>query len=369
VTAQIHAGGRGPAGGVKIVHSLEDVKTVAGLMLGATLTTVQTGPQGQTVKRVYIEQRCQFVRGFYLALLIDTTLGQLTFLASPERGSESIEEIATRHPERVLRKTVDIDAGLSDQQARELAAAVDLSGAHAQTFIRYLHALHEAFIHLDASLIEISPLVVTDNGEVMALDAKMTFDDNALFRHPTVQALRTRASANPTELAAAQQGLNYVGLDGNIGTLVSGAGLAMATLDAIKECGGEPANFLDVPPVARQAQVAGAVNLLLADARLDSALINVFGGGIMRCDVFANGIIAATRESGVKIPLVVRLDGTNVDIGKKALRDAGLDIIFADDLASAAQMVVEKAHKKTTRSTMPKQSSLLGSMKKKFFPS
>lgn len=373
VKAQIHAGGRGPAGGVKIVHSIEDVRTISELMLGAQLITTQTGPQGQTVKRVYIEQGCTFVRSFYLALLIDATQGQLVFLVSPERGSEGIEEIATKYPERVIRVMADVDSGLTDEQARKLAADVDLMGAHAETFVSYLRALHQAFLNLDASLIEISPLVVTDDGEVMALDAKMTFDDNALFRHPTVKALRTRESVNPTELAAAQQGLNYLFLDGDIGTLVSGAGLAMATLDAIKECGGEPANFLDIPPVARQSQVAAAVNLLLADPRLNSILINVFGGGIMRCDVIANGIIEATRETGVNIPLVVRLDGTNLDIAQKALRDAGLDIIFVNDLATAAKAVVEQAKRAAPKplqkpeSSQPKRESLLASMKKKLF--
>ena len=369
VKAQIHAGGRGPAGGVKIVHSIDDVRTIAELMLGATLTTVQTGPQGQTVRRVYIEQGCTFVRSFYLALLIDAVLGQLTFLVSPETGSEGIEEIATKHPERVIKATADIDTGLTEEQARQLAADVDLMGDHAETFIRYLRVLHEAFINLDASLIEISPLVVTDEGKVMALDAKMTFDDNALFRHPTVKALRTRESVNPTELAAAQQGLNYLCLDGDIGTMASGAGLAMATLDAIKECGGEPANFLDIPPMARQSQIAAAVNLLLADERLNSILINVFGGGIMRCDVVADGIIAATRETGINIPLVARLDGTNIDIAKKALLDAGLNIIFADDLATAAKTVVEQSQlsSRAMRQASPKRDSLFTSMKKKLF--
>lgn len=343
VKAQIHAGGRGPAGGIKIVHSVDDVEMIADLMLGAELTTAQTAPQGQKVSRVYIEQGYDIVRRFYLALLVDADKACVTLLVSPESGNEGIEEIATQAPEKVLRIALDPEAGLQTEQARQLADSVDLSGPQAETLVRYLQALYELFVSLDASLVEISPLVVSDSGELLVLDAKLSFDDNALFRHPTVQALQDLESRHPTELAAAQQGLNYIELDGDIGTLVSGAGLAMATLDAIVEVGGRAANFLDVPPVARQAQVAGAVQLLLGDSRLKSILINVFGGGIMQCNTVADGLVAALRQSRPKTPLVVRLDGINADIGKKALLASGFEVTFADDLADAAQKAVQAA--------------------------
>ena len=360
VKAQIHAGGRGAAGGVKLVHSVDDAREVAELMLGAELATAQTGPQGQTVRRVYIEQGCDTVRTFYLALLIDAQTGELLFLTSPE-GGDSIEEIATIHPDHVIRTPVDLSNGFTVQQAQQLTDALDLSGEHAQTFSDYLKIIHQAFLDLDASLIELSPLAVTAEGQMVALDAKMSFDDNALFRHPTVKALRTRESAEPTELAAAQQGLNYVRLEGNLGTLVSGAGLALATLDAIHEAGGQAANFLDVPPMARQAEVAAAFKLLLADQRLQSLLVNVFGGGIMRCDVIADGLISAARETGPNIPIIARLDGINSDIARKALRDAGLNVVLADNLATAAQQAVHSAQANHALQTP----SLLDSVKNK----
>jgi succinyl-CoA synthetase beta subunit len=343
VKAQIHAGGRGPAGGVKLVRSVDDARAVAELMLGAPLATAQTAPQGQVVRRVYIEQGCASARALYLALLVDAASARVTLLASPERGADSIEEIAAAHPERVLKIVIDPLQGLTETAARQLAADVDFTGAQAATLVRYLQALYRAFIELDAALIELSPLVVTDSGELLALDVKMSFDDNALFRHPTLQALRVRASADPIASAAAQQGLNYLRLEGDIGTLVSGAGLALATLDAIVECGGRPANFLDIPPMSRQNQIAAAFRLLLADARLAAILVNVFGGGIMRCDAIADGIIAATRETALSVPLVVRLEGTNADIGRKTLRACAGDIRFADDLADAAAKVVQAA--------------------------
>ena len=367
VKAQIHAGGRGPAGGVQIVHSVDDAKMVAELMLGSQLTTAQTAPQGVTVKQVYIEQGCSIVRSFYLALLVDTLSDCLSFLVSPERGSESIEEIALKHPERVCKIVIDPEQSLQTTQAQELATTIGLGGDQADVFVRYLQLLYDAFTQMDATLIEISPLVVTDEGILTALDAKMSFDNNALFRHPTIKALQDNDSTDPIELAAAQQGLNYFKLDGTIGTMVSGAGLAMATLDAIIECNGKAANFLDVPPMARQSQVAAAFKLLLSDDRLACILVNVFGGGIMRCDTIADGIIAALRESQINpantLPLVVRLTGTNVEIGRKKLQDSGFTIHFATDLADAASQALKYSQK--PQSLQTKSSSLLTSVRQK----
>lgn len=364
VKAQILAGARGPAGGVKLVHSVEEVGEIADLMLGAQLTTTQTAPEGQEIRRVYIEQGCEIVRSFYLALLLDTLSGHITILVSPERGAEGIEEVAAKHPERVHKINVDPDHGLQDTQVQELAAVVGLPSDQATTFTRYLHSLYETFISLDATLIELSPLIVADSGEMLTLDAKMSFDDNALFRHPTIAALQDRESIEPTELAAAQQGLNYIKLGGNIGTLVSGAGLAMATLDAIIEYGGTAANFFDVPPRARQAQIASAFKLLLADKRLSCILVNVFGGGIMRCDTLAAGIVSATQDSPLSLPLVVRLSGTDAEIGRKTLHAAGLDVTFADDLASAAAQAVQASQ--SSSKPQNASSSLLGSVKQAF---
>lgn len=362
VKAQIHAGARGPAGGVKIVRARDEVKSIAELMLGNALATAQTGPRGQIVRRVYIEQGCDIAQAFYLALLIDTVDGIPILLASPESGAEGIEAIAVRHPDEVIRLDIDPAVGLSTNQAERLVVDIGLRNGAARTTVDYLLALYRTFIELDATLIEISPLVVTAQGEVLALDAKMSFDDNALFRHPDLEALRDDTDADPRELQARRQGFNYVRLGGKIGTLASGAGLALATLDAIVEVGGEPANFLDLPPMARQHQVAEAFKLLFAEPGLACVLINVFGGGIMRCDVIADGLIAAARETQRHLPIVCRLDGTNADIAIKTLRGSDLHPHVAADLGAAARQALVLA----TAPDHGHGSSLLGSVKKLF---
>ncbi|MEZ5590446.1 MAG: ADP-forming succinate--CoA ligase subunit beta [Gammaproteobacteria bacterium] len=366
VKAQIHAGGRGPAGGVQAVHTPEDARMVAEHMLGSQLATSQTRPQGQIVHKVYIEQGCEIVRAFYVALLLDSQDDTLTYLASPERGGDSIEEVALRHPERVLKLKLPVDEEPSAAQIGELIQQIGLSGEHGRKVVAYLQTMYRVFLELDATLIEISPLAVVDNGDVLALDVKMSFDDNALYRHADLLALRDEANREPSEAAAAKHGINYVRLQGDIGTLVSGAGLALATLDAIVERGGQPANFMDLPPVSRQAQVAAAFRLLLEDNNIKAILVNVFGGGIMRCDVIADGLIVALREAGnarPKVPLIVRLDGTNAELGRQRLQEAGLGAVLVTDLAEAANQVVVAAQ---SQSGQRPSSSLLGSMKKLF---
>lgn len=366
VKAQIHAGGRGPAGGVQAVHTPEDARTVAEHMLGSQLATSQTRPQGQIVHKVYIEQGCEIVRAFYVALLLDSQDETLTFLASPERGGDSIEEVALRHPERVLKLKLPLDEEPSAEKIGELIQQIGLSGEHGSKVVAYLQTMYRVFMELDATLIEISPLAVVDNGDVLALDVKMSFDDNALYRHADLLALRDEANREPSEAEAARHGINYVRLQGDIGTLVSGAGLALATLDAIVERGGQPANFMDLPPVSRQAQVAAAFRLLLEDSNIKAILVNVFGGGIMRCDVIADGLIVALREAGSnkpKIPLIVRLDGTNAELGQQRLQEAGLGAVLVTDLAEAANQVVVAAQ---LPSRQRSSSTLLGSMKKLF---
>ena len=359
VKAQIHAGGRGAVGGVKIVDSIDDVKMIAELMLGSQLTTAQTSAHGLEVRHVYIEQGCEIDRSFYLALLVDTSSGQLTLLLSPEPGTEGIEQYAMKHADTVNKAVIDPNTGPSAEQAQELIAGVGLTGEQAQMFQRYLEALFRIFVELDGTLIEISPLVITSTGELTALDAKISFDNNALFRHPEIKALQDLQDMDANELAAAEQGLNYFRLDGTIGTMVSGAGLAMATLDAVIENGGTPATFLDVPPIARQAQVAAAFKLLLTDARLSSILVNVFGGGVMRCDTIADGIVAAVRETKPRVPIVVRLAGTNAEIGRKTLQNSGLKIILADELADVALRAVELSRQGQPATPQPSASSSL----------
>jgi succinyl-CoA synthetase beta subunit len=339
VKAQIHAGGRGKAGGVKVVRSVEEVKTAAGAMLGQTLVTHQTGPAGKTVKRVYIEEGCDIQRELYLGLLVDRANGRVTLMASTEGGME-IEEVAARTPDKILKVAIDPAFGVQAFHARKIAFGLGLSGRQVATATKFILALAEAFHALDASIVEINPLVVTGSGDVLCLDAKVNFDDNALFRHKDVEELRDEDEEDPTELEAAKHGLNYVKLDGNIGCMVNGAGLAMATMDIIKLYGSSPANFLDVGGGATRERVTTAFKLILSDPHVEGILVNIFGG-IMRCDVIAEGVVAAAREVSLHVPLVVRLEGTNVELGKKILADSGLPILSADNLADAAQKIVQ----------------------------
>lgn len=338
VKAQIHAGGRGKGGGVKVVKSLEDVRTTAQEILGMQLVTHQTGPQGQKVRRLYIEQGCDIARELYLGMLIDRATSCVTVMASTEGGME-IEEVAANQPEKILKVTIDPATGMQAFHARQLAFGLGLEGKQVNRAVDLMLRLYKAFVDLDASIVEINPLVVTGDGDVLPLDAKINFDDNALFRQKAVEALRDIEEEDPAEKRAKDNELSYVKLDGNIGCMVNGAGLAMATMDIIKLCGGEPANFLDVGGGATKERVAEAFRIILSDANVEGILVNIFGG-IMRCDIIAEGIIAATREMGLTIPLVVRLEGTNVEQGKKIMKESGLNIIAADNLADAAEKVV-----------------------------
>ena len=339
VKAQIHAGGRGKAGGVKVVKSVDDATAAAKAMLGVHLKTHQTGPEGKEVKRVYIEQGCQIARELYLGMVMDRATARVTVMASSEGGVE-IEEVATKTPEKIIRVVIDPVTGLQPFHARKIAFALGLEGKQVQSAVAFLDGLYRAFQSLDASLVEINPLVVTATGELLALDAKMNFDDNALFRQPNVRALRDEDEEDPAELEASKHDLNYVKLSGNIGCMVNGAGLAMATMDIIKLYGGEPANFLDVGGGATRERVTTAFKLILSDPHVEGILVNIFGG-IMRCDVIAEGVIAAAREVSLHVPLVVRLEGTNVDLGKKILSQSGLPIVSADNLADAAEKIVK----------------------------
>jgi len=339
VKAQIHAGGRGKGGGVKLVKSVEEVRETAKKMIGMTLVTHQTGREGKAVKRVYIEEGCDIKRELYLGVLIDRATSRVTLMASTEGGVE-IEEVAARSPEKILRVAVDPVAGLQPFYARKIAFGLGLVGQEVASAVKFLSGMYNAFGGLDASLVEINPLVGTGKGEVVALDAKMNFDDNALFRHRDIADLRDEDEEDPTEREASRHDLNYVKLDGNIGCMVNGAGLAMATMDIIKLYGGEPANFLDVGGGATKERVTTAFKLILSDAHVEGILVNIFGG-IMRCDVIAEGVVAAAREVSLHVPLVVRLEGTNVELGKKILVQSGLPIVSADNLADAAEKVVK----------------------------
>lgn len=338
VKAQIHAGGRGKGGGVKVVKSVEDVRAETEKMIGMQLITPQTDAAGQEVKRVYIEQGCDIARELYLGLLVDRATSRVTIMASTEGGVE-IEEVAAETPEKILKAVIDPASGIQPYHARKLAFGLGLEGDQIKKAVKVIMTMYNAFVELDASIVEINPLVVTGAGDVIPLDAKMNFDDNALFRHPDVLELRDEAEEDPTEKKAHDLDLSYVKLDGNIGCMVNGAGLAMSTMDIIKLYGGEPANFLDVGGGATKERVTEAFKLIMSDPNVEGILVNIFGG-IMRCDVIAEGVIAATREMGLTIPLVVRLAGTNVEQGKKLLSESGLNIIPADDLADAASKVV-----------------------------
>ena len=348
VKSQIHAGGRGAGrfkddpggkGGVRVVKSVEDVHDNANAMLGATLVTKQTGPQGKQVKRLYIEEGCDIARELYLGLLVDRASSRIIVMASTEGGME-IEEVAAKTPEKILTVTIDPVTGFMPYHGRKIAFALGLEGKQVGAAVKFLSALYTAFVALDAAMVEVNPLVVTGGGEVIALDAKMNFDDNALFRHADIADLRDEDEEDPAELEAAKHELNYIKLDGNIGCMVNGAGLAMATMDIIKLHGGAPANFLDVGGGATRERVTKAFKIILSDPNVEGILVNIFGG-IMRCDVIAEGVVAAAREVSLQVPLVVRLEGTNVDLGKKILAESGLPIVSADDLGDAAEKVVK----------------------------
>lgn len=346
VKSQIHAGGRGAGrfkddpdgkGGVRVVKSLDDVKEAAG-MLGRTLVTKQTGPGGREVNRLYVEEGCDIARELYLSLLVDRARSRVTIIASTEGGME-IEEVAHNTPEKIVTVAIDPATGMSGFHARKVAFALGLEGKQVGAAVKFLTGMYKAFRELDASTVEINPLVVTGAGEVLALDAKMSFDESAMFRHKELEELRDESEEDPAELEAAKHSLNYIKLDGNIGCMVNGAGLAMATMDIIKLHGGEPANFLDVGGGATKERVTAAFKLILSDANVEGILVNIFGG-IMRCDVIAEGVVAAAREVSLHVPLVVRLEGTNVELGKKILAESGLPIRSADDLADAAEKIV-----------------------------
>jgi succinyl-CoA synthetase beta subunit len=340
VKAQIHAGGRGKAGGIKVVKSVKDVTAAAKKMIGMRLVTRQTGPGGREVKRVYVEEGCRIVREFYLGILVDRASGRVTMMGSTEGGVD-IEEVAAKSPDSIFMVAIDPATGMQPFHARRLAFRLGLSGDQVKGAVKLMLGLYDAFVGLDASLAEINPLIVTRGGEVLALDAKMNFDDNALFRHPDIVELRDEDEEDPAELEASKHDLNYIKLDGNIGCMVNGAGLAMATMDIIKLYGGEPANFLDVGGGATRERVTTAFKLILSDPNVEGILVNIFGG-IMRCDVIADGVVGAAREVSLHVPLVVRLEGTNVELGKKILNDSGLAIVSADNLAAAAQKIVKQ---------------------------
>ena len=339
VKAQIHAGGRGKAGGIKFARNPVEVRAAAAALLGHVLVTHQTGPQGKEVKRVYVEAGCDIARELYLGILIDRSSSRVVVMASTEGGME-IETVAAKTPEKIIRVTIDPASGLMPHHARRIAYGLGLEGDQIPPATKFIAAMYRAFVELDASVVEINPLVVTKTGEVVALDAKMSFDDNALFRHKDVEGLRDESEEDPAELEAAKHGLNYIKLDGNIGCMVNGAGLAMATMDIIKLYGGAPANFLDVGGGATRERVTTAFKLILSDPHVEGILVNIFGG-IMRCDVIAEGVVAAAKEISLGVPLVVRLEGTNVELGKKILRESGLPIVSADNLADAAEKIVK----------------------------
>ena len=348
VKSQIHAGGRGAGrftddpdgkGGVRLAKSVDEVRAAAEAMIGHTLVTKQTGPAGRRVHRLYVEAGCDIKRELYLSLLIDRETSRVTIMASTEGGME-IEEVAEHHPEKILRVAVDPASGISGFHARRLAYSLGLEGKQVGAFSKFVDAMYKAFVALDCAIVEINPLVVTGAGEIVALDAKVSFDDNALYRHPDIEKLRDEAEEDPKELEAAKYMLNYVALDGVIGCMVNGAGLAMATMDIIKLYGSSPANFLDVGGGATKERVTAAFKIILSDPKVEGILVNIFGG-IMRCDVIAEGVVAAARELSLNVPLVVRLEGTNVELGKQILASSGLKIIAADNLADAAEKVVK----------------------------
>ena len=338
VKAQIHAGGRGKGGGVKVVKGPDEAERAARDMIGMQLVTYQTGPDGQKVQRVLVEQGLAIKRELYLGMVIDRATERIVMMASREGGVE-IEKVAHETPERIHKEYIHPGVGIAPFQTRKLAFALGLEGGQIQAATKLMTALYGAFTATDASLIEINPLIVTGEGSLLALDAKMNFDDNALYRHPDIKDLRDTSEEAPLEVEASKYSLNYIKLDGNVGCMVNGAGLAMATMDIIKLAGGEPANFLDVGGGANAEQIRSAFKILMSDEHVKAVLINIFGG-ILRCDVLAEGLIAAVRELHVPVPIVIRMEGTNVEKGKEMLRESGLNFATADTMGEAAEKVV-----------------------------
>jgi succinyl-CoA synthetase beta subunit len=353
VKSQIHAGGRGKGkfkepeagakGGVRLAKSVAEVETFVGEMLGRTLVTVQTGPAGKQVNRIYLEEGATIVKEFYLSLLVDRSVSRVAFVVSTE-GGMNIEEVAHQTPERIASFTVDPATGIMPHHGRTAAKALGLSGDLAKQAEKLTAQLYAAFAAKDMAMLEINPLIVSAEGQLKSLDAKMSFDDNALYRHPEIAALRDESEEDAREIEASKHDLNYIALEGTIGCMVNGAGLAMATMDIIKYHGGEPANFLDVGGGATKDKVAEAFKIITSDSQVKGILVNIFGG-IMKCDVIAEGVVAAAKETGLQVPLVVRLEGTNVDLGKKIIAQSGLNVIPADDLDDAAQKIVAAAGK------------------------
>ena len=341
VKAQIHAGGRGKGGGVKVARSSNEVEQLATQMIGMTLVTHQTGPEGRKVGRVLIEEGLQIERELYVSIVIDRASACPVIIASAAGGMD-IEEVAASHPEQILREYIDRGTGIVPFQARKLAFGMGLEGGAANKLVKLLDAVYRAFVETDGSMIEINPLILTKGGDLLALDAKVTFDDNALYRHPDLRDLRDAGEEDPLEVEASKFSLNYIRLDGNIGCMVNGAGLAMATMDIIKLAGGEPANFLDVGGGASADQIKNAFRILMADKNVKAVLINIFGG-ILRCDVLAEGVIAAVKDLGVRVPVVIRMEGTNVEKGKALLKESGLNFQTADSMGEGADMVVAAA--------------------------
>jgi succinyl-CoA synthetase beta subunit len=341
VKAQIHAGGRGKGGGVKLARSQDEVKSLAQQMLGMTLVTHQTGPQGRVVRRLLVEEGADIKKELYAALVVDRVLQRVVLMASSEGGMD-IEEVAAKTPEKIHKVAIDPMKGLEDAQAEDIAGKIGVPANLVPQARDLFKNLYKCFDQCDCSLVEVNPLIVTGDGRVVALDAKLNFDDNALFRHPDIVAMRDLDEEDPAEVEASKFDLNYIQLDGDIGCLVNGAGLAMATMDTIKLFGGNPANFLDVGGGATTEKVTEAFKIMLGNPKLAAILVNIFGG-IMKCDVIAAGVVAAAKQVGLKVPLVVRLEGTNVDLGKKILADSGLPIISANDMGDAAKKVVAAA--------------------------
>ncbi|HLR40081.1 MAG TPA: ADP-forming succinate--CoA ligase subunit beta [Virgibacillus sp.] len=338
VKAQIHAGGRGNAGGVKIAKNLDEVRTYANEILGKTLVTHQTGPEGKEVKRLLIEEGCDIQKEYYVGLVLDRATSRVVMMASEEGGTE-IEEVAAATPEKIFKEVIDPIVGLAGYQARRLAFNINIPDELMGKAVKFMMGLYQAFLEKDCSIAEINPLVTTGDGEVLALDAKLNFDDNALYRQKDIQDLRDLDEEDEKEIEASKHDLSYISLDGNIGCMVNGAGLAMSTMDIIKHYGGDPANFLDVGGGATAEKVTEAFKIILSDSNVKGIFVNIFGG-IMKCDIIAEGVVEATKQVGLEIPLVVRLEGTNVKLGKEILNDSGLNITSADSMADGAEKIV-----------------------------
>ncbi len=341
IKAQIHSGGRGKAGGVCLCKNQEEVKEKAAALLGTTLYTQQTGPEGKVVRRLYVTAASHIKKEYYLSMTVDSESAAIVMIASAEGGTE-IEELSKNNPEKILKLRLDPTIGYKDYNGWEMAEKLGLEGDKAKSFVKIARGMYRLFTEKDCSLVEINPLIETDKGQLLAIDAKVNFDDNALFRHPDIVALRDFDEEDPKEIEASKFDLNYVSLDGSVGCMVNGAGLAMATMDIIKTFGGEPANFLDVGGSATTQKVKAAFEILLSDANVKSILVNIFGG-IMKCDVIAQGIVEAAKSMEIRVPVVVRLDGTNADLGREILNNSGLSLVPAKTFAEAAKLAVELA--------------------------